>query len=157
MEQANLGLWLGLLLSGLSLAWLVARVYWPEHRRTCVVEPRRNTAAAGLLCVDGTQVDRAASWFPLRPDEVTVLGHLPRKPQPGLRFHYFHCEDLEPEQARVSYRVEDRLFSLEAVAGEVRHNERPLEPGRQAALREGDTIHLGEVLTLRFTWEGPEA
>jgi hypothetical protein len=115
-------------------------------------------AASGtpwLFCEDGAPIDKRAQWFGLRAGGATVIGNRPRAATSETAYVYLTAHDLREQQIAIRYDRSQRRYLLEHKDGKVLHNNEPVPVGATAALTDGDTIDLGDVTRLRFTFSGP--
>jgi hypothetical protein len=157
MTQSSFLLWLAWALFAAALVYVVGFRYLREVRASGGLRradsPR--PSAPWLYCEDGSPVDKRAAWFALRGGGMTVIGHQPRPSTERAAYIYLTAHDLEPEQATIRYDRAQRRYLLESMNGKVRHNNDALATGSAALLTDGDTVDLGDVTRLRFTFTGP--
>jgi hypothetical protein len=110
---------------------------------------------AWLFCEDGAPLDQRAAWFRVRSGGVTVLGNTPRGPVGDTTFVYLSAHDIQDRQVTIRWDTGRRRYVLEKGDGAVRHNNEPVPDGAALALTDGDTIELGEMTRMRFTYTGP--
>ncbi len=110
---------------------------------------------AWLYCEDGAPLDKRAEWFRVRPGGTTVLGNTPRGPVGDTAFVYLSAHDLHDRQVTICWDSRLRRYLLQKGEGAVRHNNEPVPEGAALPLTDGDTIELGEVTRMRFTYTSP--
>jgi hypothetical protein len=157
MTGGNLLLWVVWALFAAALVWLLCTRYL---RAVLAGPPARaaSPAAVGspwLFCEDGSSLDRRAAWFRVRAGGTTVVGNRPRAATGGLGTIYLTAHDVGEQHLTIRYDPVRRRYLLEAGDGKVMHNNEPLPKGASAPLTDGDTIDLGDLTRLRFTFTGP--
>ncbi len=118
---------------------------------------RAGPDGAWLFCEDGAPLDKRAAWFRVRPGGATVLGNTPRGPAGDTAFVYLSAHDVRDRQVTIRWDAGLRRYVLQKGDGVVRHNNEPVADGAALALTDGDTIDLGEMTRMRFTYTGPPA
>jgi hypothetical protein len=157
MTAGNLLIWSVWALFAAALVWLL----YARYRRAVIAgpaSPPAGTDASGppwLFCEDGASLDRRAAWFRLRPGGTTVVGNRPRGASEGQGAIYLTAHDVGERHLTIRYDPGRRRYLLEAGDGKVQHNNEALPPGASAPLTDGDTIDLGDLTRLRFTFAGP--
>jgi hypothetical protein len=128
-------------------------------RGTEAAAPSRSGPAgpdgAWLFCEDGAPLDRRAAWFRVRSGGATVLGNTPRGPVGDTTFVYLSAHDIQDRQVTIRWDSGRRRYVLEKGEGVVRHNNELVPDGATQPLTDGDTIELGEMTRMRFTYTGP--
>jgi hypothetical protein len=117
----------------------------------------RGPEGAWLYCEDGAPLDKRAGWFRVRPGGATVLGNTPRAPVSDTLFVYLSAHDLHDRQVTIRWEAGLRRYVLQKGEGEVRHNNEAVPDGAALPLTDGDTIELGEMTRMRFTYTSPPA
>jgi hypothetical protein len=112
---------------------------------------------AWLYCEDGTPLDKRAEWFRIRSGGTTVLGNTPRGSAGDTAFVYLSAHDLHDRQVTIRWDGRQRRYVLQKGEGVVRHNNETVPDGASLPLTDGDTIELGEVTRMRFTYTSPPA
>jgi hypothetical protein len=112
-------------------------------------------STAWLFCEEGAPLDRRAEWFRVRPGGTTVLGNTPLSATHDTTFIYLTAHDIRDRQVTIRWEPGRRGYLLHKGEGSVRHNNEPVPDGAIQTLTDGDTIELGEVTRLRFTFTGP--
>jgi hypothetical protein len=115
----------------------------------------RSPGAPWLFCEDGAPLDKRAQWFRLRAGGATAVGNRPRAATSEAAYVYLNAHDLREQQVAIRYDRGLRRYLLEHTDGKVLHNNEPLPVGASVPLTDGDTIDLGDVTRLRFTFSGP--
>jgi hypothetical protein len=110
---------------------------------------------AWLYCEDGAPLDKRAAWFRVRAGGATVLGNTPRGPVDDTSFVYLSAHDIRDRQVTIRWDSRLRRYLLQKGEGIVRHNNEPVSDGAALPLTDGDTIELGDVTRMRFTYTGP--
>ena len=110
---------------------------------------------AWLYCEDGTPLDKRAGWFRVRSAGSTVLGNTPRGASADTAFIYLSAHDLHDRQVTIRWDPQQRRYLLQKGEGTVRHNNEPVPEGAVIPLTDGDTVELGEVTRMRFTYTHP--
>jgi hypothetical protein len=110
---------------------------------------------AWLFCEDGAPLDQRAAWFRVRSGGATVLGNTPRGPVGDTTFVYLSAHDIRDRQVTIRWDTGRRRYVLEKGEGIVRHNNELVPDGAALPLTDGDTIELGEITRMRFTYTGP--
>jgi hypothetical protein len=110
---------------------------------------------AWLFCEDGAPLDARAAWFRVRSRGATVLGNTPRGAVGDTTFVYLSAHDIRDRQVTIRWDASRRRYVLEKGEGTVRHNNEPVAEGATVGLTDGDTIDLGEITRMRFTYTGP--
>lgn len=162
MTGGDFLLWLtGAAFATALMALVVARYALPIFSER-LVRPVQSAVAPGpegawLYCEDGAPLDKRAEWFRVRPGGATVLGNTPRGPAGDTVFVYLSAHDLHDRQVTIRWDPRLRRYLLQKGEGVVRHNNEPVPEAATLPLTDGDTIALGEVTRLRFTYAGPPA
>jgi hypothetical protein len=117
----------------------------------------RGPEGAWLYCEEGAPLDKRAGWFRVRPAGSTVLGNTPRAPISDTAFVYLSAHDLHDRQVTIRWDPSLRRYLLQKGEGIVRHNNEAVPDGATLPLTDGDTIELGEVTRMRFTYTSPPA
>jgi hypothetical protein len=169
MTHSSFLLWLAWALFAAALLFVIGFRYLREVRASGPLRSDASERASGvraggrptdhprpwLYCEDGSPVDKRAAWFALRAGGTTVIGHQPRPATERAAYVYLAAHDLDAEQATIRFDRAQRRYVLEPMNGTVRHNNEPLAVGTAAPLTDGDTVDLGEVTRLRFTFTPP--
>jgi hypothetical protein len=108
-----------------------------------------------LFCEDGSPLDKRVGWFRLRDGGATVIGHQPRAATERAAYVYLTAHDLRDQQVQIRFDPAQRRYVLEHLDGRVLHNNELLPVGASVSLTDGDTVDLGDVTRLRFTFSGP--
>lgn len=117
----------------------------------------RGVEGAWLYCEEGAPLDKRAGWFRVRPGGATVLGNTPRASASDTAFVYLSAHDLHDRQVTIRWDAGARRYILQKGEGLVRHNNETVADGTTLPLTDGDTIELGEVTRMRFTYTNPPA
>lgn len=157
MIGGNPLVWLVWALFAVALVWVLYSRYF---RAVLVGAPTPGAApeATGspwLFCEDGPALDRRAAWFRVRPGGTTVVGNRPMAAAGTRGGIFLTAHDLGERHLTIRYDAARRRYILEAGDGKVLHNNEPLTAGSSVALTDGDTLDLGELTRLRFTFSGP--
>jgi hypothetical protein len=110
---------------------------------------------AWLYCEEGAPLDQQAAWFRVRPGGTTVLGNTPRASVGDTSFIYLSAHDVSDRQVTIRWDAVSGRYLLEKGDGVVQHNNEPVPEGAAVPLTDGDTLELGEVTRLRFTYTAP--
>jgi hypothetical protein len=110
---------------------------------------------AWLFCEDGAPLDKRAGWFRVRPGGSTVLGNTPRTASADTAFIYLSAHDLSDRQVTIRWDPQRRRYVMQKGEGMVRHNNEPVPEGAVLPLTDGDSIELGDVTRMRFTYTPP--
>jgi len=157
MTGGSLLIWAAWALFAAALVWLL----YSRYLRAVLAGPSPAAAAPEavgspwLFCEDGSNLDRRAAWFRVRPGGTTVVGNQPRAASGTQSAIYLTAHDVGERHLTIRYDPARRRYLLEAGDGKVRHNNEPLPSGASALLTDGDTIDLGDLTRLRFTFSGP--
>lgn len=149
--------WLTWAVFAAAFLWVLWTRYFravlaPTGGRPVAVEA---TGSPWLFCEDGVGLDRRAAWFRVRPGGTTVVGNRPRAATGGQGGVYLTAHDVGEQHLTIRYDAGRRRYFLEAGDGKVLHNNEALPAGAGAPLTDGDTIDLGDLTRLRFTFTGP--
>jgi hypothetical protein len=160
MTGGDFILWLtGAAFATALMVLVVTRYVRPifSERLSAPAEPAATHGPDGawLYCEDGTPLDKRAEWFRVRPGGITVLGNTPRGPTGDTAFIYLSAHDLHDRQVTIRWDARARRYLLEKGEGAVRHNNETVPDGAALPLTDGDTIELGEVTRMRFTYTSP--
>jgi hypothetical protein len=151
-------------LTGAAFGTLLMVIVLTRYVRPIFSERRSGVAdsslAAGpdgawLYCEEGAPLDKRAGWFRVRPGGATVLGNIPRGANADTAFVYLSAHDLHDRQVTIRWDAQRRRYVLQKGEGAVRHNNESLLEGAVLPLTDGDTIELGEVTRMRFTYTRP--
>jgi hypothetical protein len=153
-------LWLvGAMFGTVLMVVAVTRYVRPifSDRLTGATETALTAGAAGawLYCEEGAPLDRRAEWFRVRPGGATVLGNTPRSATSDTSFIYLTAHDIQDRQVTIRWDPGLRRYVLQKGEGTVRHNNELVPEGMAHPLTDGDTIELGEMTRMRFTFTGP--
>jgi hypothetical protein len=110
---------------------------------------------AWLYCEDGDPMDKRHAWYAVRAGGTTVLGSTPRSASDDTSFFYLRAHDIRDRQVTIRWDSRLRRYVLQKGEGTVRHNNEPVADGAALPLTDGDTIELGEITRMRFTYTGP--
>jgi hypothetical protein len=157
MTGDNLLVWAVWALFAGALVWLLGTRYLRAvlagpPTRGAVPEP---AASPWLFCEDGSTLDRRAAWFRVRAGGTTVVSNRPRAASGSVGGIYLTAHDVGEQHLTIRYDPPRRRYLLEVGDGKVLHNNEALPRGASAPLTDGDTIDLGELTRLRFTFTGP--
>jgi hypothetical protein len=162
MTGGDFVLWLCGALFGAGLVGVVvARYVRPifSERVSGSAEGRAAGApvSAWLYCEEGAPLDQQAAWFRVRPGGTTVLGNTPRASVGDTSFVYLSAHDVADGQVTIRWDAGQGRYVLRKGEGVVRHNNEPVPDGAALPLTDGDTLELGEVTRMRFTFTPPPA
>lgn len=113
------------------------------------------SAAPWLYCEDGVPLDKRAAWFRVRVGGTTIVGSRPRAATGSQSTIYLTAHDLREQHLAIRYDRARGRYVVEALEGKVLHNNEPLTAGVPVPLTDGDTLDLGDLTRLRFTFQGP--
>jgi hypothetical protein len=160
MTGGDFILWLtGAAFATVLMVVVVTRYLRPIFADRTALGPGRTDAAgidgAWLYCEDGAPLDKRAGWFRVRPGGNTVLGNTPRTASVDTAFIYLSAHDLSDRQVTIRWDPQRRRYVLVKGEGQVRHNNELVPEGAVLPLTDGDSIDLGEVTRMRFTYTRP--
>jgi hypothetical protein len=161
MAETSLIIWLAWFLFAASFVYVVARKYVPAALAVRPDQARLDgegdgmRAAPWLFCEDGTALDKRARWFRVAPQGTTIVGSRPHNATGDTVYVYLTAYDIRERQLVIRYDRGLRRYVLQGGEGRLLHNNEPVSHGQPIVLTDGDTLDLGDVTRLRFTFSGP--
>jgi hypothetical protein len=161
MAETSVVVWLAWFLFAVSFVYVLVRKYVPAvlaGRPSGARFPGEGAgppAAPWLFCEDGTALDRRARWFRVAPQGTTLVGNRPHSASGDTVFVYLTAHDIKERQLAIRYDRGLRRYVLQRGDGKLMHNNEPVTHDQPIVLTDGDTLDLGDVTRLRFTFSGP--
>jgi hypothetical protein len=161
MAETSFIIWLVWFLFAASFVYVVARKYVPAAlavRPLGVGLPGERGGAVAqpwLFCEDGTALDKRAQWFRVAGEGTTIVGNRPQNASGDTLYIYLTAHDIKQRQIVIRYDRNLRRHVLQHGDGKLLHNNEPVTHDEPIVLTDGDTLDLGDVTRLRFTFSGP--